>query len=294
MADKIGINRNIRLIIQQQTFRRQAVTPCASCLLVIAFNILGHIIMHHKAHIRLINTHTKSICCYNQRHAAANEGILIFASLLRRQARMIAQGAEPLAPQKLRHAFHLVARSTVNYAAILFMLTHKLQQRALLVLRALHGKMQIRPVKARHHNFGLRYAQAFNDIAAHIRCRRSSKGCHQRLRRQGLNKIGDIIILLAEAVSPLRYAVRLVHCHHGNISLAGEINKLLVDQALRCYVQKLALLVERSMQYSAVFVAAHATVQISGRNTACRQCLCLVLHQRYQRRDNQRHTLQQQ
>ena len=174
------------------------------------------------------------------------------------------------------------------------MLTHKLQQRALLILRALHGKMQIRPVKARHHNFCLRNAQAFNDIAAHIRCSRSSKGCHQRLRRQGLNKIRNIIILLAEAVSPLRYAVRLVHRHHRNISLAGKINKLLVDQSLRRYVQKLALLVERGMQHSAVFVAAHAAVQISCRNTARRQRLRLVLHQRYQRRNNQRHALQQQ
>ena len=185
--------------------------------------------MHHKAYIRLIDTHTEGICCHNQRHAAADEGILVLTPLLRRKARMIAQGAEPLPTQKLRNAFHLVARSTVNYAAILFMLTHKLQQRALLILRALHGKMQIGPVKARHHNFGLRNAQALDNITAHIRRSRSSKGCHQRLRRQGLNKIRNIIIFLAEAVSPLRYAVRLVHRHHRNISLAGEINKLLVD-----------------------------------------------------------------
>ena len=239
--------------------------------------------MHHKAYIRLINAHTEGIGCHNQRHAAADEGILILTPLLRRQARVIAQGTEALAPQKLRHAFHLVARSTVNYAAILFMLAHKLQQRALLILRALHGKMQIRPVKARHHNFGLRNAQTFDNITAHIRRSRRSKGCHQRLCGQGLNKIGDIIIFLAKAVSPLRYAVRLVHCHHGNISLAGEINKLLVDQSLRRHVQKLALLVERSVQNSAVFVAAHAAVKISGRNTASRQRLRLILHQRYQR-----------
>ena len=283
VADKIGINRNIRLIIKQQTFRRQAVTPCASCLLIIAFDILGHIIMHYKAYIRLINTHTEGICRHNQRHAAADEGILVFAPLLRRQTCVIAQGTEALAPQKLRHAFHLIARSTVNYAAILFMLTHKLQQRALLILRALHGKMQIGPVKARHHNFCLRNAQTFDNITAHIRRSRRSKGCHQRLCGQGLNKIRNIIILLAETVSPLRYAVRLVHRHHRNIGLAGEINKLLVDQALRCHIQKFALLVEGGMQHSAVFVAAHAAVQISCRNTAGRQRLRLILHQRYQR-----------
>ena len=174
------------------------------------------------------------------------------------------------------------------------MLAHKLQQRALLILRALHGKMQIRPVKARHHNFCLRNAQTFDNIVAHIRRSRSSKGCHQRLRRQSLNKIGDIIIFLAEAVSPLRYAVRLIHRHHRNISLTGEINKLLVDQSFRCHIQKLALLIKRGMQHSAVFVAAHAAVKISGRNTAGRQRLRLVLHQRYQRRNDQRHTLQQQ
>ena len=116
------------------------------------------------------------------------------------------------------------------------MLTHKLQQRALFILRALHGKMQVWPVKASYDNFCLRNAQAFDNITAYIRRSRSSKGCHQRLRRQGLNKIGDIIILLAEAVSPLRYAVRLVHRHHRNISLAGKINKLLVDQSLRCHI----------------------------------------------------------
>ena len=163
------------------------------------------------------------------------------------------------------------------------MLAHKLQQRALLILRALHGKMQIRPVKACHHNFCLRNAQALDNITAYIRRSRSSKSCHQRLRRQGLNKIRNIIILLAEAVSPLRYAVCLIYRHHRNISLAGEINKLLVDQSLRRHIQKLALLVERSMQHSAVLIAAHAAVQISGRNTAGRQRLRLILHQRYQR-----------
>ena len=46
------------------------------------FHALRHVVMNHKSDIRLINSHTKGICGYDNRRSVVDEIILIFLARL--------------------------------------------------------------------------------------------------------------------------------------------------------------------------------------------------------------------
>lgn len=106
---------NITGAVQQNAIGVFAVTTCSACLLIVVFKIFRHIIMHHKAHIGLINSHSESIGCNNQIASVINEIVLIFASYFIAQSCVINQRIIAVFIEKIADFFYIfrVAQYTI-------------------------------------------------------------------------------------------------------------------------------------------------------------------------------------
>ena len=69
MIDEKCIQMHIGWLIEQTTHGILTISPRSSRLLIIAFQILGHIVMHDKGHVRFIDTHAKGIGRHDHRCA---------------------------------------------------------------------------------------------------------------------------------------------------------------------------------------------------------------------------------
>ena len=57
--DQASRGDHVLRAVQQQGLGRQAVAPGAPGLLVIALDVFGQVVVHHEAHIRLVDTHAE-------------------------------------------------------------------------------------------------------------------------------------------------------------------------------------------------------------------------------------------
>ena len=91
-----------------------------------------------------------------------------------------------------------------------------------------------------------------------------------------------------ELVSPLGDAVRLVHRHEADPEAAEEAREAGQGDALGRDVEQLEVAPERAAPHLAGLLRGHRAVQAAGGDAAGAERVHLVLHQRDQRRDDQR------
>src|SRR5699024_2812586 len=104
---------SISVTEQKQAIRLQSITPGASNLLIIGFNIFRHIVMDHKAHIRLVDTHSKGNSGYNNVRFIPNKSILISHAFAFSKSGMIGKGVKTIGIQIVGQLIHLPARKAV-------------------------------------------------------------------------------------------------------------------------------------------------------------------------------------
>ena len=77
------------VIIQQYGIRFLAIPACSPCFLIITFQTVRHVKVHHRAHIRLINSHPKRIGTNNYTNLVTNPALLFTITFLLRKPCMI-------------------------------------------------------------------------------------------------------------------------------------------------------------------------------------------------------------
>ena len=87
----------------------QAVAPGAAGLLVIAFDVLGHVQVRHKTHIGLVNAHAKRNGGHHHNALFAQKPVLVPLPNARIHPRVIGQGQQAMLHQGLRHLLDTLA-----------------------------------------------------------------------------------------------------------------------------------------------------------------------------------------
>ena len=82
--DEKFIGTHIGLAVEKDTSCGRTVTSRTSCLLIIAFDILRHIVVNNKGNVGLVYTHTEGICGNHNSHLALYPLILTDRTLLGR------------------------------------------------------------------------------------------------------------------------------------------------------------------------------------------------------------------
>ena len=94
LADEVFLLGAVTVGIKQHTIARQAVPPGAARFLVIALHGLGQVIVHHQAHVRLVDAHAKCDRRHHDLDLVANELLLGLPPQVPVQTGMVGQGAE--------------------------------------------------------------------------------------------------------------------------------------------------------------------------------------------------------
>ena len=131
-----------------------AVATRAPRLLIIALQILRHIIMDDVSHIRLIDPHSEGIGRVHDPLAVIDKIVLILPAFLILQPGMVSRGGEAFITKGFADLFHSFACRAINDARLPCSLSHQSKQLLRLTARPNHREKQIWSVKTGRHLSG--------------------------------------------------------------------------------------------------------------------------------------------
>ena len=141
--------------------------------------------------VRLVDAHAERIGCGHDGTAVTDERLLIFTTLIGIQPCMIARGGKACLLQQSADLLDRLARGAIDDAALIPAFSKQLQKHSAFILRAQYLEAEIGPVKAGHDCFRLVQLQDTDNIGAHRRGGRCSKGRDCRAMRKPLQKFHD-------------------------------------------------------------------------------------------------------
>ena len=174
-------------------------------------------------------------------------------------------------------------------------LAQPLEQRliALACVDRRRQQRQVRAVEAGDDGVALLDPEARADVGDD----RRRRGRGQREHALGAELAcarGELQVVGPEVVAPLRDAVRLVDREQRDLRLAELREEALVVEALRRDVEQLETPVAQAVGDGAHLVRVEARVEPRRVDALAREEVDLILHQRDQRRDDDRHAVEQQ
>ena len=103
---------------QQQGLGGQAVAAAAAGLLVVALDALGQVVVHHEAHVALVDAHAEGDGGDHDQDVVAGEGVLHAAALVRGQAGVVGGGRHAGRREPAGHFFGAFAAEAVDDAGL--------------------------------------------------------------------------------------------------------------------------------------------------------------------------------
>ena len=286
--DKIFCRLHIPNREQQQAVCRRTVPARAARLLVVAFDILGHVVVHHKADVGLVDSHPEGVGGDHHPGAVELKVLLVAPALLVVQPRVIAGGGKSLLPQFVADRLDRLAGGAVDDAGLLPVLGEKGEQRRLLLFRVHHLKVEVGAVKAGGQPQRVDQPQHLVDVVLDLLGGGGGEGPQHRPFGQLGDKVRDSKVAGAEVLPPLGDAVRLVHRYKGDLHPADKGQKVLGAKPLRRDVQQLVRPLLSPAVDLVVLGKAQRGIDAGRGNLGLFQRRHLVLHQRDQRRNHQR------
>ena len=250
--------------------------------------------MNHEAHIRLIDAHAESVGRNHDRLAVIEEIILIVPALRIAQTGMVARRSIPVCAKQAAHFLHVFPRRAIDNAAAIPHLRQKIEQLTVLLVRRAHLKAKIGPIKARRHAEWILKIQQFDDVGLHLFGRCRGKRAHDGALGQRLDERPDAQIARTKILPPLGDAVRLVHRQQRNLGFPAKLPELIGFQSFRSNVDDFIHPAARIFNGVRILPRRQRGIEISRAHSGLVQRCHLILHQRDQRRNDQRNAGQQQ
>ena len=161
------------------------------------------------------------------------------------------------------------------------------------VARAGDRKVEVGAVEAGGQAQGVPQAEQADDVLADLFGRGGRERADGRAARQPGQERRDLEIARAEILPPLRNAVRFVHRHKAHIQALAQGGETFGLQAFGRGVEDAERAAERLLHKGAVGLLVLAGMQAGGGDALLPQGGDLVLHERDQRRDDQRNAAEQ-
>ena len=283
--------------VETDTLSFAAVTTCTACLLIVSFQTLRDVIVDHKTNVRLVDTHTERDRRYDHLTLLHQECVLVRTTRRSIHTGVIRTSRDTIHFQYLCQVLHLLTRQTIDDTALAFHpadIAHKVFI-YLFRLRP-YFVIQVRTVKTALENGCIWHTKVLLDIFLHFRRSRSRQRYNRRLT-DTLNHTADLTVLWTEIMTPFRDTMRLIYGVERDLHTPQKVHVLRFLQTLRRQVQELRLACQHIFLHR-IDLSARQTRVDEMRHTFLFRVVThrihLVLHQRDQRRDNNRHTLHDQ
>ena len=276
---------NVGGIIEQQRLGRGPIAAGPAGLLIVGFDILGDVVVHHEAHVGLVDPHAKRHRRHHYLDIVLEEGILGAQPLIQRQARMIGRCLAAMAGEPLCHFLHPVAAGAIDDAAVALLALHVAQQ-LLGPLELLHQAVtDVGPVEAGGVDEGIVQFEAMQHVAAG-RLVGSGGERHHRHLGEPLLEPSQRRVFGPKIVAPLGDAVGLVDGEQPEGQLCQSIQKLVLQQPFGGDIDQLDLATAHGGKVLDHLLPAQGGVDIDRCHAVGPQAVHLILHQRNEGRDH--------
>jgi hypothetical protein len=249
------------------------------------------------AHVRLVDAHAERVRRHHHADVVAQE-----APLDRRAAvavepgvvrqRLLAQLARELGRQLLRSR----ARARVDDRRERSLAPQRLDHQRPLLVRGgpRHGEREVRPVEAGRHSHRVAQREAAHHVVRDLRGGRGGRG-HDAGGAELAGGVAEPEVVRAEVVAPLRHAVRLVDHEEADPRRGDPLEEPGRREALRRDVEQPQVAARRGREH--VAVGGRVLLGVDHRHPVAEaarlQRVDLVLHQRHERRDDDRQVVAQ-
>ena len=299
---KLTQHDDVAHLIEQYRLAGQSVASSTTYLLIIALYALRQVVVHHVAHIALVDAHTEGYRCTHYIYIVIDEFLLHLITLSGRQSGMISLGTHTFLLQFHGYSLSGLSAHTVYNATLIAMTGNEGKQKAQLVLRRISSayiKRKVRTVEGRNKNLWIArlvffQTQLLHNIFLGYLVSSSRKGSDWYFREK-LFDSAQLRIFRTEIMSPLRDTMCLVYSKHANLERSSRISARrmvqhtcfhLGKQALGRDVKQFVFTTIGSLSYLTVLCLRSIAVQSRSLYTISTQTLHLIFHQRNKRRNH--------
>ena len=285
--DEEPVGDHVLAAVEQDAAGLGPVPPGPARLLVVAFQVLWHIVVDHQGDVGLVDAHAEGVGGDHNGLPVVEEILLIGLALLVGEAGVVAGGGEALPAEELADLLHGLPGGAVDDGALVTVLPEDFQELGLLVPGLPDLEVEVWPVEAGGQDHGVPELQNPDDVLPDLGRGRGGKGADHRPPGQRLDEARDFQVTGPEILAPLGNAVGLVHADHENLRASGEVQELLGLQPLRRHVEDAVGPRPGVLHGPAVLGRGQGAVQIRRPDPRLSHGPHLVLHQGDQGRDHQ-------
>ena len=246
--------------------------------------------MHDEPHVRPIDPHAERDRRDDDVCVLVEEHLLMTAADLVGQPRVVRDRAAAFALQPCGELFDLAARLAVHDPGLAVVPREDVEQLPPQRAAPQHAIRQVRPIEGSDEDERIAQPELADNVAPDALGRRRRERV-ERHRRELLAQPSQLPVLRPEIVAPLADAVRLVDRDETQARLlqhAPQRLAALADDALRRHVEQPAAAVAHAREHLVALVRQERAVQIRGGDAVDAKPVDLILHQRNQRRDDER------
>ena len=271
--------------IEHPGVRGLAVAPRPARLLVVVLDALGHVHVHHKPHVRLVDAHAKGNGGHHDDPVLGKELLLAGCALLALESGMIGKGAHALLFEILGDLLGAIARIAVHDAALAAVLGAN-EREQLIPLAALFGDPipDVWPVKTRHKAAGI-LKEPLADLFSRVDVRRRREGNARHLG-PALPEDRELRVFGPEVMPPHGHAVRLVNCKKRDLKLREHLEHALHQKPLGRHIEDVHLAVPKAPPHIGRIPRGERGVEKCRAHAELLERAHLIGHQSDERRDD--------
>ena len=273
----------ILIVVEGDTETFTVISAGATGFLIVTFQTLGHIVVDDIAHIRLVNTHTKSDGGHNHVRFLHQEVILVLNPGLGVQTSMIRQRTDFVNLQKSSQFLYLLTAQAVYDARFARMVLDELHHLFIDILGLFADFIiEVGTVEGGNEHFSLFHSQILLDIALHLGCGGGSQCNHRHFLSDFLDNGTDTSVFWAKIMSPFRNTVRFIYSIKRDVDILEKLDILFFGKRFRSHVQQFCLPFQQILFHFADFHFGEGGIEEVGNAVLCAKAtdgIHLVLHQ---------------
>ena len=276
--------------VEQHALGVEAVASGAACLLLVVLDRLGRARVDHEPHVRPIDAHAERHGRDDDVGTFVEKRLLVARPLLVGEAGVVRERAVALGDERPGHGVDFLARQAVDDAGLpRARLQHGIDLRV--ELRALpHPVDQVGPIEVADQHEGIAESELFDDVVAHAWRGRGRECVDGDIGKRGAQGAQQAV-LGPEVVAPVADAVRFVDGDEPDApahELTLEALAVLAHQPLGRHVEQPEPRLAQPVHRRLPLRRGHRAVEPRRGDAAGDEAIDLVLHQRNQRRHDQR------
>ena len=287
LVEEMRLLRDVAGAEEQEAIAGQTIAARAAGFLIVAFDVLRQIVVDDPADVGLVDAHAEGDRGADDARVVAEKCLLVARALGGVEAGVVGLGGETAARERFGHALRGCAARAIDDAALRLTLAHELDDllQRLVLRRDAIG--EVGAVEARDEHLRLAQLEVRDDVGAHALGRGGGERHHGHAGQRG-PEFGELAIFGSEIMAPLGDAVRLVDRKRGDVPFFQVLVPTLEHEPFGRGVEQAILAAVQAAEPRACLGSVERGIEKRRRHAARLELIDLILHERDQRRDDDR------